>query len=143
MSVQTATKPTTTVAASADRARPVVLGLFRVVVGFLFLCHGLQGFGFFGGVDGAGMAMPFGEWPGWWASLIEVVGALCVIAGFGTRIAAFLLSGVMAYAYFGYHAPLGLLPLHNQGELAALYSWIFLLIAAFGPGAFALDKLRR
>ncbi|MGW1678785.1 DoxX family protein [Saccharopolyspora sp. NPDC002376] len=142
MSVQTTPK-TTAVAASADRAKPVVLGLFRIVMGFLFLCHGLLGFGFFGGIDGAGLAMAFGEWPGWYASLIEVVGSLCVLAGFGTRTAGFLLSGVMAYAYFVYHAPAGLLPLSNMGELAAMYSWIFLLLAAFGPGAFALDKLHR
>ncbi|KAA5836334.1 DoxX family protein [Saccharopolyspora hirsuta] len=143
MSVQTETTATTktaAVAATADRVRPFVLALFRVVVGFLFLCHGLQGFGFFGGIDGAGTAVPFGQWPGWWGSLIEVVGALCVIAGFGTRTAAFVLSGVMAYAYFVYHAPTGLLPLHNMGELAALYSWTFLLLAAFGPGAFALRR---
>ncbi|MER7078976.1 putative oxidoreductase [Saccharopolyspora kobensis] len=144
MSIQTAPKTTApktaTVAANADRTRPIVLGLFRIVMGFLFLCHGLQGFGFFGGIDGAGLAMAFGEWPGWWASLIEVVGSACVLAGFGTRTAAFLLSGVMAYAYFVYHAPMALMPMHNGGEPAAMYSWIFLLLAAFGPGAFALRR---
>ncbi|RKT84544.1 putative oxidoreductase [Saccharopolyspora antimicrobica] len=140
MSIQTAPKTTTTVAANADRARPIVLGLFRIVMGFLFLCHGLQGFGFFGGIDGAGLAMAFGEWPGWWASLIEVVGSACVLAGFGTRTAAFLLSGVMAYAYFVHHAPMALMPMHNGGEPAAMYSWVFLLLAAFGPGAFALRR---
>ncbi|WP_328612157.1 DoxX family protein [Amycolatopsis sp. NBC_00345] len=125
-----------------DHARPGVLAAFRVVVSFLFLCHGLQGFGLLGGIDGAGMAVPFGQWPGWWAGLIEVVGALFVLAGFATRPAAVLLSGTMAYAYFTVHAPTGLLPLHNMGEPAALYSWIFLLIAVFGPGSFALGRKR-
>jgi putative oxidoreductase len=126
-----------------DQARAGVLAAFRVVVSFLFLCHGLQGFGLLGGIDGAGMAMPFGQWPGWWAGLIEVVGALFVLAGFATRPAAVLLSGTMAYAYFTVHAPTGLLPLHNMGEPAALYSWIFLLIAVFGPGSFALGRRRQ
>ncbi|WP_344867365.1 DoxX family protein [Amycolatopsis ultiminotia] len=126
-----------------DRVRPVVLGLFRIVVSFLFLCHGAQGFGLLGGVDGHGMAVPFGLWPGWWACAIEVVGSLLVLSGRYTRVAALVLSGVMAYAYFTVHAPVGLLPLQNTGEPAALYSWVFLAIAVVGPGAFALDRLRR
>ncbi|MFB9930190.1 DoxX family protein [Amycolatopsis halotolerans] len=127
----------------ADRARPTVLALFRAVVSFLFLCHGLMGFGLFGGIDNAGGALPLGQWPGWWASLIEVVGAILVFAGLFTRISATVLSGVMAYAYFTVHAPEGLLPLHNMGEPAALFAWIFLTIAVVGPGAAALDNLRR
>ncbi|MGV9300774.1 DoxX family protein [Amycolatopsis sp. NPDC003676] len=127
----------------ADRARPTVLALFRAVVSFLFLCHGLMGFGLFGGIDNAGGALPFGQWPGYWASLIEVIGAILVFAGLFTRISATVLSGVMAYAYFTVHAPEGLLPLHNMGEPAALFAWIFLTIAVVGPGAAALDNLRR
>lgn len=129
--------------ALADRARPTVLALFRAVVSFLFLCHGLMGFGLFGGIDNAGGAIPFGQWPGYWASLIEVVGAVLVFAGLFTRVSAIVLSGVMAYAYFTVHAPEGLLPLHNMGEPAALYAWIFLAIAVVGPGAASLDQLRR
>jgi putative oxidoreductase len=49
----------------------------------------------------------------------------------------------MAYAYFVVHQPLGLLPIQNNGELAAVYTWVFLLIAILGPGAFALDTMRR
>ncbi|WP_275292955.1 DoxX family protein [Amycolatopsis sp. La24] len=127
----------------ADRVRPTVLALFRAVVSFLFLCHGLMGFGLFGGIDNAGGAVPFGQWPGYWASLIEVVGAVFVFAGLFTRVSATVLSGVMAYAYFTVHAPEGLLPLHNMGEPAALFAWIFLVIAVVGPGAASLDQLRR
>ncbi|HEY2057115.1 MAG TPA: hypothetical protein VGH57_01985, partial [Amycolatopsis sp.] len=58
-------------AAVRAQGRPGVLAAFRVVVSFLFLCHGLQGFGLLGGIDGAGMAVPFGQWPGWWAGVIE------------------------------------------------------------------------
>ncbi|WP_033288416.1 DoxX family protein [Amycolatopsis jejuensis] len=144
MSITTATREATTDSRPlADRARPVVLGLFRVVASFLFLCHGLQGFGAFGGIDGAGAGVAFGEWPGWFACVIEVVGAVLVLSGLYTRVAAIALSGVMAYAYFTVHAPEGLLPLQNMGEPAALYSWVFLTIAVVGPGAFALDQLRR
>ncbi|MGW4399777.1 DoxX family protein [Amycolatopsis nivea] len=134
---------TETTKSLADRVRPTVLALFRAVVSFLFLCHGLMGFGLFGGIDNAGGAVPFGQWPGYWASLIEVVGAVFVFAGLFTRVSATVLSGVMAYAYFTVHAPEGLLPLHNMGEPAALYAWIFLAIAVVGPGAASLDQLRR
>jgi putative oxidoreductase len=145
MSIKTATQTTRTAAAtvSPDRVRPGVLGLFRIVVSFLFLCHGVMGFGLLGGIDGAGAAVNLGEWPGWYATVIEVVGSLCVLVGFRTRVAAIVLSGVMAYAYFTVHAPVGLLPLQNMGEPAALYSWIFLIVAVFGSGSFALDNLRR
>lgn len=144
MSIATAA-PTTAAHTPAllDRARPLVLALFRIVVSLLFLFHGTQGFGLFGGVDGHGMAVPFGVWPGWWAGAIEVLGALLVLSGLYTRAAAIVLSGVMAYAYFTVHAPLGPLPMQNAGEPAALYSWIFLALAVTGPGAFALDRLRR
>jgi putative oxidoreductase len=127
----------------ADRLREPVLGAVRVVVSFLFVCHGLQGLvGAFGGVDGAGAAVAFGTWPGWWASIIETVAGVLVLTGLFTRVAALLCSGTMAYAYFVVHQPLGLLPIENLGEQAALFSWSFLLIAVFGPGALALDKLR-
>lgn len=116
---------------------------FRIVVSFLFLCHGLQGFGAFGGIDGRGGAVAFGTWPGWWGSVIELVGAALLLLGLFTRPAAVVCSGAMAYAYFVVHQPTGLLPLQNMGEMAALYSWIFLLIAVLGPGSFALDALLR
>jgi putative oxidoreductase len=127
-----------------DRLREPVLAAVRVVVSFLFVCHGLQGLvGAFGGVDGAGTAVPFGMWPGWWASVIETVAGALVLTGLFTRVAALLCSGTMAYAYFVVHQPVGLLPIENLGEPAAVFSWIFLLIAVFGPGSLALDTLRR
>ncbi|MGW4485688.1 DoxX family protein [Amycolatopsis sp. NPDC004368] len=129
---------TQTVEKTTNRVRPVVLALFRVVTSTLFLLHGLQGFGLFGGIDGQGAAVPFGSFPGFWASAIEVVGATLIVLGVATRPAAIVLSGVMAFAYFTVHAPMGLLPMQNMGEPAALYSWIFLTIAVVGPGAFAL-----
>ncbi len=114
------------------------------MVSFLFICHGLQGiFGAFGGIDGNGTAVPAGMWPGWWASVICLAGGGLVLLGLLTRPAALLCSGAMAYAYFVVHLPLGLFPLENQGEQAALFSWIFLLIAVLGPGSWALDNAWR
>ncbi|MFI5609063.1 DoxX family protein [Amycolatopsis sp. NPDC051903] len=137
------TTATTSTTKLTERVRPIVLALFRVVTSVLFLIHGLAGFGFFGGIDGHGAAVPFGSFPGFWASVIEVVGAVLILLGVATRPAAIVLSGVMAYAYFTVHAPMGLLPMQNMGEPAALYSWIFLTIAVTGPGAFALGRLKR
>jgi len=121
----------------------LVVGASRIVISFLFGFHGLQGFGFFGGIDGQGGGVPFGSFPGWWGSVLELVGALLLLVGLASRPAAILLSGVMAYAYFTVHAPEGLLPLQNMGEPAAMYAWIFLVIAVVGPGAASLDQLRR
>ena len=126
----------------ADRIGGPALSLFRAVVGLLFLCHGLASlFGILGGSRGAGEAVPLGEWPGWWAALIQAICGALVLVGFLTRPAAVLASGSMAYAYFVIHQPDALLPLRNGGELAVLFCWSFLLIAVFGPGAWAVDNL--
>jgi putative oxidoreductase len=112
-----------------------IYGGFRLVFGLLFVCHGLQKiFGLFGG--------PPGEMPApilWTAGLIELIGGACVAAGLFTRWAAFLSSGLMAVAYFMVHQKMGLLPIENRGELAALYAWAFLFIAAHGGGSWSLD----
>ncbi|EHR59225.1 DoxX family protein [Saccharomonospora cyanea] len=146
MSVTTGRTPHTTESATTtsrrSRTEASVLAVFRMVVAFLFVCHGVQGFGAFGGIDGAGTGVPFGSWPGWWASVIEVGAGGLVLAGLFTRPAALLCSGAMAYAYFVVHQPTALFPLENMGEPAALYSWIFLLLAVFGPGRWAVDNVR-
>ncbi|MEU9509025.1 DoxX family protein [Micromonospora sp. NPDC048170] len=127
-----------------DRIGGPALSLFRAVVGLLFLCHGLASLlGILGGSGGTGEAVPLGEWPGWWAALIQAVCGGLVLVGLLTRAAALLASGSMAYAYFVVHQPDALLPLHNGGELAVLFCWSFLLIAVFGPGAWAVDTLLR
>ncbi|MEU8116869.1 DoxX family protein [Micromonospora sp. NPDC048947] len=118
------------------------LSLFRIVIGLLFTLHGLSSvFGLFGGNPMTGKAVPLGTWPGWWAALIQLVCGVLVLVGLFTRPAALLASGSMAYAYFVVHQPDALLPLHNGGERAALFCWAFLLVAALGPGAWALDTL--
>jgi len=112
----------------------------RIVVGFLFLCHGLQKLYMI--ATGAEVPMPAPLL--WTAALIETGGGLLVMVGWFTSIAAFLSSGTMAVAYFMAHnsfatMPAGLLPLFNEGEKAVLYCWVFLMFAAKGPGIWSVD----
>ncbi|WP_299539197.1 DoxX family protein [uncultured Streptomyces sp.] len=120
-----------------DRAQPWVLAVFRLVTGFLFACHGAAAlFGVLGG-----RSAELGAWPGWYAAVIEFVGGILVMLGLGTRTAALICSGSMAYAYFTVHQGEALLPLQNNGEPSALYCWAFLLLVFTGPGAAAADRL--
>ncbi|MFF3352399.1 DoxX family protein [Streptomyces sp. NPDC002917] len=124
-----------------NRAQPYALGLFRIVVGLLFACHGAASlFGVLGGAMGGG-SIPAGTWPGWYAALIQLVGGTLIVLGLGTRIAAFVASGSMAYAYFKVHQPKALFPLQNGGEPSAVFCWVFLLLVFTGPGSLALDLL--
>ncbi|MDG4768602.1 DoxX family protein [Solwaraspora sp. WMMD406] len=127
---------------SPVRLPELVTAMFRVVVGLLFALHGAATlFGAFGGHRGSGAAAEIGAWPSWYAAVIQFVGGLLVLTGLGTRIAALICSGSMAYAYFVVHQPTGLLPQNNGGELSALFCWSFLLIAAIGAGRYSLDAL--
>lgn len=139
--------PHTTESTTAEgiaRWQPAVIAATRVVISFLFVCHGLVGlFGVFGGVDGQGGTVDPLSWPDGWGSLIHLVAGTLVMIGLFTRPAALLCSGAMAYAYFVHHQPVALFPIPNGGEPAALFCWSYLLIAVVGPGAFALDALRR
>ena len=121
-----------------SRYAPQVLGIMRILFGIMMACHGAQKvFGAFGG-------MPPGVPPHikWIAGGIELVGGALIAIGLFTRPAAFLVSGLMAFAYFMGHAPQGFWPKQNQGELAVIYCWLALYYAAAGPGAWSLDGLR-
>jgi putative oxidoreductase len=121
-----------------------IISLFRMMVGLLFMCHGASSlFGVLGGAGGKGSTLPIGTWPGWWAALIEFVTGLLVLFGLGTRGAAFLASGTMAYAYFTVHQEHALFPIQNGGEPAVLFCWAFFLILFLGPGPWSLDRLIR
>lgn len=114
---------------------PQTYALLRMVSGFLFLWHGMQKvFGFPGPVPAG--APPFIIWT---AGPIELVCGALVMIGLLTRGAAFLASGLMAFAYWMAHGTKALLPVQNQGELAALYCFVFLYIAARGPGIWSAD----
>ncbi|ROT28278.1 DoxX family protein [Micromonospora sp. HM5-17] len=124
------------------RVSDLVTSLFRIVVGLLFALHGTASlFGVFGGNRGSGEAIPLGTWPGWYAAVIQFVGGALVLVGLGTRVAALVCSGSMAYAYFVVHQPEALLPLNNGGELAALFCWSFLLVAVLGGGRWSMDAV--
>jgi len=113
--------------------------LMRIVAGFLFLWHGVQKlFGF-------PAAMPPGvpAFITYVAGPIELFGGILIMIGLFTSYAAFLASGLMAFAYWIGHGTKALLPLQNNGELAALYCFVFLFIAAQGSGIWSVDSLRR
>ncbi|MEU9704261.1 DoxX family protein [Streptomyces sp. NPDC047981] len=120
-----------------NQAQPYALGLFRAVIGLLFACHGAASLF---GVLGDGPTATAGTWPGWYAAVIQLVAGVLVLVGLGTRSAAFVASGSMAYAYFVVHQPEGLFPLENSGEGSALFCWAFLLLVFTGPGALSLDR---
>ncbi|WP_431994379.1 DoxX family protein [Streptomyces griseoflavus] len=120
--------------------QPLVLGLFRIVLGLLFASEGAATL--FGVLDRE--ASPAGDWPFWYAGLIELVCGVLVLLGVATRGAAFLSSGAMAFAYFTEHQKDGLFPLQNGGLAPALFCWGFLLLVFFGPGSLSLSgPLRR
>ncbi|MHB9850821.1 DoxX family protein [Streptomyces sp. Tue6028] len=125
-----------------DSAQPYAVGLFRMVVGLLFAAHGAASlFGVLGGASGTGGTLDAGTWPGWYAAVIQLVGGVLVLLGLGTRAAAFLSSGSMAYAYFDVHQSAALWPIQNGGELSALFCWAMLLLVFTGSGALGLDRL--
>ncbi|MGW7441734.1 DoxX family protein [Streptomyces sp. NPDC054849] len=124
-----------------DHARPYALALFRIVTGLLFASHGAASlFGVLGGAHGGG-TVAAGSWPGWYAAAIQLIAGGLILLGLGTRAAAFVASGSMAYAYFTVHQPEALWPLQNGGEASAMFCWSFLLLVFTGPGAFAVDRL--
>jgi len=112
------------------------LSLLRIVAALLFLLHGTSKlFGF----PATEMGMPPIYSLPWIAGVLEVVGGALLIVGLFSRLTAFVLSGEMAVAYWIYHAPQSPFPLNNYGEGAILYCFIFLFIAAAGPGAWSID----
>jgi putative oxidoreductase len=126
-----------------DDANVSVLSLYRMVISLLFVCHGgVTVLGLFGQTGGGRLSV--GTWPGWWAGLIQLTGGVLVFLGVGevgTRVAALVSSGSMAYAYFSVHQKNALWPIQNGGELSVLFCWSFLLIAIVGPGAWTLSRL--
>ena len=122
------------------RWQPQLLAILRIFAGLLFLEHGTSKFFAF--------PVPFplpGPLPPMLmaAGVIEIVAGVLITVGLFTRPAAFIASGQMAAAYFIGHFPKGFWPLENMGETAILYCFIFLYIAAAGPGAWSIDASRR
>jgi putative oxidoreductase len=119
-----------------SRHQDLLYAVLRIVAGLLFLQHGLQKcFGLLGGQVATAPLMVAAGW-------IELVAGALIAIGLLTPFAAFLASGQMAVAYFQAHAPNGFWPVMNRGELAALYCFVFLYIAARGSGMLSIDRLR-
>ena len=113
--------------------------LLRIMTGFMFAFHGAQ---IILRVFAEGFPpAPVGSQL-WFGGLIELIGGLLVMVGFQTRWAAFLCSGTMAVAYFQFHWKFafdsGFFPAINQGELAVVYCFVFLLLACSGSGRWAV-----
>jgi putative oxidoreductase len=119
------------------RFEGVFYALFRILTGLFFATHGAQKvFGILGGEKVTAPLFLVGGW-------LELILGLLIAVGLFTGIAAFLASGEMAVAYFMAHAPGGFWPVINKGELAVVYCFAFLYMAAHGAGIWSLDGLRR
>jgi putative oxidoreductase len=119
--------------------RHISLNLLRVMSGFFLLQHGLQKLFGLLGRDAVTLLSPSGA-----AGVLEFTGGIALIVGLATQPVAFILSGLLAFAYFLGHASGGFWPIQNGGELAALFSFVFLFLAANGGGEFSIDGwLRR
>jgi putative oxidoreductase len=115
---------------------PAILGITRILSGAMFVGYGAQKLlGAFGGLPPGVGGFQVNT-----AGVIELVGGALIMIGLFTRTAAFIASGLMAFAYFIGHAGNGFWPHANGGEIAILYCWLFLYIAAQGPGWFAIDN---
>lgn len=120
---------------------PSLRSVLRIVAAFLFAAHGTQKlFGAPAAPPGASVELfsLLGV-----AGVLETFGGLLLLLGLFTRPVAFVLSGEMAVAYFRSHAPRGFWPILNRGELAVLFCFLLLYVAAAGPGPWSLDALRR
>ncbi|HEY7551732.1 MAG TPA: DoxX family protein [Hyphomicrobiaceae bacterium] len=116
-----------------------LLSVLRIMTGLLLLQHGTTKYLAIpvGPMNNASPATMSGA-----AGVLELIGGLLVILGLFTRPVAVILSGMCAVAYFYSHAPHGFYPILNDGELAALYSFVFLYLASAGGGAWSLDRAR-
>jgi putative oxidoreductase len=110
----------------------------RIIVGLLFACHGAKKLlSVFGGQGLPSDHLIFA------AGVIELLGGILIVIGLWASFAAFIASGEMAFAYFKVHASGGFWPIVNNGELAVIYCFVFLFIAAKGSGDWSLDSLRK
>lgn len=122
-----------------DRFSAQLLSVLRIVSALLFMAHGTGKLFQFPPVE----QFPTGPEPmtlPWFAGVLELVGGALLTMGLGTRIVAFVLSGEMAVAYWMAHAPRAFYPIQNGGELAIMFCFVFLYIAAAGGGPWSLDR---
>jgi putative oxidoreductase len=120
---------------------PRLLSVLRIMSALLFLSHGTQKILGFPPMAG-GRPLPEAFTMSWSAGVLELVGGVLLALGLFTRPVAFVLSGEMAFAYFIGHAPRGFFPALNGGDAAILFCFVFLYLAAAGPGPWSLDAMR-
>ena len=120
---------------------PRLLSILRIMTGLLLLQHGTAKL-FKIPVIPTFANLSLTSLPGI-AGILELVGGVLIILGLFTRPTAFILSGMTAFAYFIAHAPRGFYPILNGGELAVLYCFVFLYLAAAGPGPWSVDAGRK
>jgi len=128
--------------ANLDSWTPRILSVLRIIMGFLLMPHGAQKL--FGFLAMPGMPASFPAFSlMWFAGVLEFFGGLLLLIGLFTRPVAFILSGLLAVAYFMVHAPGGFWPLQNKGELAVIYCFVCLFFAFAGGGEWSVDRLLR
>lgn len=120
---------------------PRLLSVLRIMSALLLMQHGTAKFLGIPQMETFAKLQPYSL--SWIAGLFELIGGALLLIGLFTRPVAFVLSGLMAFAYFIAHAPRGFYPIVNAGELAVLYCFVFLYLAAAGGGAWSVDALRR
>ena len=119
---------------------PRLLSVLRIVSAFMLMMHGTQKWLAFP----VPRANPTVLWSlSGVAGVLELCGGFLLLFGIFTRPVAFVLSGLMAFAYFISHAPIDFWPIVNRGELAALYSFVFLYLSAAGGGPWSVDEWLR
>lgn len=121
---------------------PRVRSVLRIVAASMFILHGtMKLFAFPIGVPPKGGTVVLLTQSGL-GGILEAFGGALLLVGLFTRPVAFILAGEMAVAYFQFHFPRGFWPLMNQGELAALYCFLWLYFSAVGAGPWSLDAVR-
>lgn len=120
---------------------PYLRSVLRIVAAFTLMAHGTQKLFAFP-VTEARQPVALVSLMGL-AGVLEAFGGLLLLVGLCTRPVAFLLSGMMAVAYFMAHAADGFWPILNHGEMAVLYCFVWLYIAGAGPGPWSLDAFRQ
>lgn len=119
---------------------PKMLSVLRILSGLLLMEHGTQKhFNFPPNADPSPALMSQMGIGG----ALELIGGLLLVLGLFTRPVAFILSGMMAVAYWQFHAPNGLYPVNNMGDAAILYCFVFLYLVFAGPGPWSADARRR
>lgn len=119
---------------------PRALSILRIITGFLFLWHGTQKLFGFPPSQNSGGSLSATMMVG---GILEFAGGILILIGLFTRWTSFVLSGLMAVAYFGWHGTngKGFLPIQNGGELAVLYCFVFLYLFFAGGGSWSVDSL--